>query len=128
MSLGTLTTELVIAMGILATVMIPLAYSLAQEQKLCRAYYFQAVAMELLDGEMEILAAGEWKAYPAGRQAYTVDSEAARKLPAGRFVLTIDQKGVLLEWIPARRGFGGRVARQVPWAEEKLEFRHPHED
>jgi len=35
--LGSLTVELVVAMGILAAVMIPVGFSFAYEQKLCRA-------------------------------------------------------------------------------------------
>src|SRR6266498_3939331 len=68
---GALTADLVIAMGILLTVMIPLAFSITYQQKLCRAAYYQAVAMEIVDGEMEALAAGEWRAYKAGTQLYT---------------------------------------------------------
>ncbi|MBM3832729.1 MAG: hypothetical protein FJ403_05540 [Verrucomicrobia bacterium] len=50
--LGSLTVELVVAMGILAAVMIPVGFSFAYEQKLCRAYYLAAVVMEIIDGEM----------------------------------------------------------------------------
>jgi hypothetical protein len=110
---GALTTELVIAMAILATVMLPLAFSFANEQALCRAYYYQAVAMELIDGEMEALAAGEWKAFSEGAQDYAVTGAAAQALPAGRFVLTIDAGTILLEWLPAKKGKGGRVAREI---------------
>jgi hypothetical protein len=60
---GALVTEAVIALGILAVTLIPLAFAFMQEIKLCRAYYYKAVALEIIDGEMEVLAAGEWRAF-----------------------------------------------------------------
>src|SRR5450759_1661646 len=42
---GVLLTELVIAIALLAMVVLPLAFGFSKEQKLCRAYYFQAIAM-----------------------------------------------------------------------------------
>ena len=59
-------------MSILAVAMIPLTYSFVQEQKLCRAYYYRAVVMEILDGELEVLVAGEWRSFKEGSQAYRV--------------------------------------------------------
>src|SRR5262245_5983576 len=56
---GALATECVIAMSILAVVMLPLAFSFLQETKLLRVYYHRAIALEIIDGEMEKLAAGE---------------------------------------------------------------------
>src|SRR5437867_4609286 len=97
---GSLTADLVIAMGILATVMIPIAFSITYQQKLCRAAYYQAVAMEIVDGEMETLAAGEWRAYKAGTQPYLVRAESAKNLPKGRFELTVGNKRARLEWLP----------------------------
>jgi hypothetical protein len=107
-----ITAELVVAMGILVVVMIPLGFSFLYEQKLCRAYYFQAIAMEIIDGEMEVLRAGEWKSFKAGEQAYPVDAKSANNLPPGRFVLTVGPQNLRLEWIPQKKGKGGRVWRE----------------
>src|SRR6266436_470087 len=60
-----LMTEMLVALAILLGALLPLAYSLVSEKRLARAVYQRAVAMELVDGEMEILAAGEWRAMPA---------------------------------------------------------------
>ena len=108
-----LITEWVVAMGILTFVMVPLAFSFMQESKLCRAYYYKALAMEIVDGEMEALAAGEWRAFKAGQQDYRVSAAAATNLPPGSFSLTLVEKRVRLEWIPKRRGGGGGVVREV---------------
>jgi len=51
---------------------LPLAYSVASEKRLARASYQRAVAMEIVDGEIEILAAGEWLAFKSGAQDYQV--------------------------------------------------------
>ena len=110
---GALTTEMVVAVSILAVVLIPMAYAFQQEMKLCRGYYYDAVAMELVDGEMEILAAGEWRAFRPGAQSYSVSAAAATNLPPGRFTLTLSNQTVRLEWRPAQKGHGRSVVREA---------------
>lgn len=105
--------DLVVAIGILMVTMLPLAYSFAKEQRLARGYYYRAVAMEIIDGEMELLLAGEWRAFPAGRQAYSVRAEAATNLPPGHFHLSILQDKLQLEWTPGKAGQGGAVSRSA---------------
>lgn len=111
---GIVTIELVVALGILATVILPLAYSLVQEQRAARAYYFRAVAMEIVDGEMEMLVAGEWRAYKTGTHPYKVRAESARNLPPGDFLLSIGESAVQLEWRPRQLGKGGAISRTAP--------------
>ena len=108
-----LIAEAVVALGILVTVMLPLAFAFTQETKLCRSYYYRSVALELVDGEMEALVAGEWRAFQPGRQSYTVRAAAATNLPPGKFALTLEGQRVRLEWIPKARNAGGGVAREA---------------
>ncbi|HEU0011012.1 MAG TPA: hypothetical protein VFT34_14435 [Verrucomicrobiae bacterium] len=110
---GALLTEAVVALGILVAVMIPLAFTFQQETRTCRAHYYKAVAMEIVDGEVEALAAGEWRAFRPGKQSYAVRAAAATNLPPGDFLLTLDEARVRLEWIPRAGGAGGIVAREV---------------
>jgi len=109
---GALITEVVVAMGILTFAMLPLAFSIVREQKLTRAYFNRAIVMEIIDGEMEALMAGEWRAFMPGAQTYPVRAEAAKSLPAGKFVLTLDDERVRLEWLPEKSGRGGPVVRE----------------
>ena len=109
---GALVTEVVVAMGILTFAMLPLAFSIVREQKLTRAYFNRAIVMEIIDGEMEALMAGEWRAFMPGAQTYPVRAEAAKSLPAGKFVLTLDNERVRLEWLPEKSGRGGPVVRE----------------
>jgi len=108
-----LTTELVVAMSILLLTMIPMAYSYIREQQLCRALYYRAVAMEIVDGEMESLVAGEWRAFKEGSQPYTVRAEAAKNLPPGSFLLTLAEKRLRLEWLPKKSRSGGKIVREA---------------
>lgn len=108
---GMLMTDLIVAMGILVLTLIPLSFSFLSEQKASRAYYERAVAMEIVDGEMEKLAAGGWRDYPRGTQAYTVTGEAAKNLH-GTFTLTLNTERIRLEWIPEGKGHGGHVVRE----------------
>jgi len=100
-------------MGILTLTMLPLAFSFMQESRLCRAYYYKAIAMEIVDGEMEVLAAGEWRAFKPGQQDYRVSCTSATNLPPGTFHLTLTDERVRLEWSPTAHGHGGPVVREV---------------
>ena len=110
---GALMTELVVAISIVALAILPLALAFLKEQKLCRAYYYHALALEIVDGEMEVLAAGEWRAFPSGVQTYQPLTGTVTNLPPGRFELTVSNQVVRLAWLPARRDVGGRVVREV---------------
>lgn len=50
---GALMTELIVALSIVIFTIFPLALAFLNEQKLCRAYYYRALALEIVDGEME---------------------------------------------------------------------------
>ena len=110
---GALTTELLVAAALLVFAVIPLAYSFATEQRFLRASYNRAVAMEIVDGEMEILLAGEWRAYKEGTQEYTPRAEAITNLPVRTLQLTITGKQLKLEWQPPDPDKGGKVVREV---------------
>jgi hypothetical protein len=110
---GVITLELFVAIGLLSAALLPLAFSFNREQKVVRGYYFRALAMEIVDGEAEILAAGEWHHFPQGTHPYPVKAEAATNLPPGQFRLTVESAHLRLEWIPDRRGMGGPVMREV---------------
>ena len=110
---GALMVELLVAMALLTGALLPLAYSIASERRLARASYQRAVAMELVDGEMEILGAGEWHAFAPGTQRYSVRSAAVTNLPPGEFLLTVKPGKVRLEWQPAVKRHGGAVVREM---------------
>lgn len=110
---GIMMVEMAAAMVILVACLFPLALSSMNEQKLFRNYYHQAIAMEIVDGEMEILRAGEWREFKNGRHEYTVRACAATNLPPGHFVLTVEDRRCRLEWLPDAKGQGGRVAREM---------------
>jgi hypothetical protein len=110
---GWMVFECVVAIGILVAVMIPISCSFVLEHRACRASYNRAVAMELVDGEMEILRAGEWRQYSFGAQPYAISSTAAKNLPPGGFILTVQEHLVRLEWQPGAKDQGGKVTREI---------------
>lgn len=113
---GALMIEVAVGMAILVAVLLPLSLSMLKDQKLCRAYYYRAVAMEIVDGEMEILAAGEWRAFKPGSQTYPVRAGAAKNLPPGRFILTRESQLIRLEWVPGKKRGAGPVLREYRMA------------
>ena len=111
--MGFLTTELIVAMGIIVLAMMPLAYSFTQEHTLVRRSYQRAVAMEIVDGEMEILMAGEWRAFKEGPQPYSFHAASATNLPPGKAQLTITGNHVRLNWLPEKKSSDGEVVREA---------------
>jgi hypothetical protein len=77
---GILEIDLAMAMIVLSLAILPLAFSFAKERDVLRLDYFRAVADEVVDGEMEVLTAGDWKNFPDGSQANTFPG---RRQPAG---------------------------------------------
>lgn len=110
---GSISVELTVALGLLVTAVLPLSVSFLRDALALRGQYHRAVALEIVDGEMEILAAGQWRAFPPGRHAYPVSAGAATNLPPGTFTLTVTSNRLRLAWQPAARGQGGPVAREI---------------
>lgn len=110
---GLLMVDLLVAMAIFALAIMPLAFSYVRETRLLRAEYFRGMAMEIVDGEMEVLVAGEGRNLPEGSQPYTVHANAAAHLPPGRFQLTKAGKHLRLEWASDERQGIGMVVREV---------------
>lgn len=109
---GALQFDLAVAMAILVVAMIPITHMVRQERQLCRALYFRSVALSLVDGETEILKAGEWKSYSEGEHPYSITAPSATVLPEGTFTLTRTNTVIRLEWVPKSKRSGGRVVRE----------------
>ena len=54
---GSLMAEMLVAIALLMVVLVPVAYSFDAEKRAARATYDHAIAMEIVDGEMEVLLA-----------------------------------------------------------------------
>ena len=110
---GFMMVDLFVGMAILAVAILPLAFSYVRETRFLRAEYFRGTAMEIVDGEMEVLAAGEWRDFPEGAQPYTVHARAVANLPPGHFQLTKTGQHLRLEWTSDQRQGIGTVIREV---------------
>jgi hypothetical protein len=111
---GSIMVELVVAIGILTAALLPLAYSYSNEQHQCHLAYIHAIAMELVDGQLEVLVAGRWHEVGGdGTYDYPVSAGAARNLPPGKFTLTVNGRQLRLEWRPDNPRFGRPVVREA---------------
>jgi hypothetical protein len=107
---GFLEIDLAVGLAILMLAVLPLGYSFVRERRALKIEYCRSVADEIVDGEMEILAAGAARDLPEGTQVYSVHAQAATQLPPGHFQLTKTSHSLRLEWTPdARRGLGAVV-------------------
>jgi len=112
-SRGFLQIDLVVGLAILAIAIVPLGFSFVRERQLLKIEYFHSVINEIVDGEMEILAAGEAKNFPDGAQNYPVHAAAATHLPPGHFQLTKNENHLRLEWLPDEKRGLGAVVRET---------------
>jgi hypothetical protein len=108
-----LTAELMVAIGLITAALLPISYSFQREARIMRAAYYRAVAMEIVDGEMEILSAGNWKFYPEGATDYKVHAASQTNLPPGQFRLSRAAKSLRLEWLPAKPAHTDQIMRQI---------------
>jgi len=105
--------EAVVALGILTIAVLPLAYGIRADLKSIRVTYQRAIADEIVDGELEVLAVGAWRNFPEGASDYQVKARAATNLPDGRFVVSRAGNRVRLEWTPDGQFGVGKVVREV---------------
>jgi hypothetical protein len=106
---GALITEALIGMAIFAVAVLPLSVSFMTNQSTVKRLYQKAVAMEAIDGEMEILSAGEWHLFKEGAQPYAIEAAHAKNLPRGATTLTVTGNHLRLEWKPE----DGRIAKPI---------------
>ena len=109
---GFLEVDLVVATAILAVAILPVSFAFTHERRVLRAEYYRSVAVELVDGEAEILAAGAGRDFPDGTQESPLHTPAAASLPPGIFQLTKAGGHARLEWTPAKRLGVGVVTRE----------------
>ena len=105
--------DVAVAITVLALVFIPLSISSSGDLDLARRHYFEAVALQLIDGEMDVLLAGERQKYTTGEYRITPVGESVQNLPEGEFVLTVHDQKLTLAWVPTKRAKWGRVERVV---------------
>jgi len=110
---GFLTTEMMVAMAILIIALMPMMALRLHENRLARTCYQRAVAIEIVDGEMELLLAGEWRSFAVGTTNYPLSDTLRDHLPAGTLDLTITDTILRLEWKPTNPHQGGTVIRRA---------------
>lgn len=110
---GFLEVDLIVGIAILSLAVVPLGYAFVRERQVLKIEYNRAVANEIVDSEMEILAAGDGKNYPDGPQNYSVHARAAATLPPGHFQLTKTAGHLRLEWTPDEPHGLSAIVREV---------------
>jgi hypothetical protein len=95
---GWMNVDMLVAIALLLLVVLPLAYGMVGERRLLDAELRRAALVELLDGELEVLLAGEWRQRPEGESDIPLTGAAAARLLPGRCVLIKSGKSLRLEW------------------------------
>jgi hypothetical protein len=109
---GMLQVDMLVAMSLLVLAVIPVAYSFNLDRKAMTRGYERAIAMELTDGEMEILLAGAWHYYPTGTNLIHFSGRAATNLSTSQATLLVTPEKLRLDWRPLERRSKG-ISREV---------------
>jgi len=99
---GALEVDMLAALLLLFVAVLPLGYSFYSDQRAMRAGYERAVAMELLDGEMERLVAGSDRNLPPGTNEITLAGNAATNLHPATARRIVGTNSIRLEWTPVK--------------------------
>jgi hypothetical protein len=110
---GFLLIEAAMAMALLLIAVLPILAGRRADAQLFRVTYERVAAMEIVDGEAEILAAGAGRNLPEGANALAVHAQAAQNLPNGRFQVIRHGNRLRVEWTPAEKSGVGQIAREV---------------
>jgi len=102
-----------VAIAILMLVFIPLTVTSSSKLDLARRHHVEAVVLQLIDGEIDVILAGEREKYNFGEHRITPAGEAAEDLPKGDFILTLKKNQLSLVWIPVKPAKWGRIERKV---------------
>ena len=105
--------DVAVAIVILMLVFIPLTVTSSSKLDLARRHHVEAVVLQLIDGEIDVLLAGEQEKYNFGEHRITPAGEAAGDLPKGEFILTLKEKQLSLAWVPIKLAKWGRIERGV---------------
>jgi len=110
---GFASMDLFLAMAIFLFGFFSVAYLSNRELRLARSGYYDAIAMALVDGEFEVLAAGAWIHLPEGQSPYRSKAPTMESLPPGAFRATRTDQFIRLEWIPLGKGNGRHIVREL---------------
>ena len=105
--------DLMLAVSILMLLFIPFGVTSSGKLDLARRQHFEAVALQMIDGELDVLLAGERQKYLLGEHKITPPGEAVKTLPVGEFILIVKEKQLYLAWVPEKEAKWGRVEREV---------------
>jgi len=112
-SAGVFLIEAMVGIAILVLATVPLSVWLMTDARSFRDTYRRAIAVELVDGETEILAAGDWRNYAEGTNVCHVRGDASANLPEGQFLVIRHGDRLRLEWRGANKSSIGIVAREI---------------
>ena len=115
---GYIQADLITAFAVISLTLLPLGYGYVHHRRLVRNATTRAVVLELIDSEMEVLAAGEHRAFAEGSRAYPLRGLAVRDLPPGECTvvksnLPDSRIHLTLAWTPTREGLLKPVQREI---------------
>jgi hypothetical protein len=108
---GGVLMELIVGLALLAGVLLPLAGGFVSQRRMAAQLSKRLVLMELIDGELEFIAAGRWKEFNEGTNSFLIETPAGFVPPAGRSYLIRESDRFRLVWEPEAKTALGTIER-----------------
>lgn len=108
---GGILMELLVALALLALVLLPLAGGFAGQRRMAKQLSQRLVLTELIDGEMEFIAAGRWRRFTEGTNTLEIEMPPGFLPPPGRTFVIRNVNHFKVVWEPETRLAIGRIER-----------------
>lgn len=108
---GGVLMELIVGLALLAGVLLPLTGGFVSQRRMAAQLSKRLVLTELIDGELEFIAAGRWKEFNEGTNAFVIEMPPGFVPPAGRSYLVRESDHFRLLWEPDTKTALGTISR-----------------
>ena len=109
---GAIHLEAILALALTAAVLLPISGIVVSQRRIASDLTRHLTMIELVDGEMELIAAGDWVRYPEGTHSVPLPSPEGFVPPVGELTLVRQGREFSLAWRPANRWIGGGIERR----------------
>lgn len=109
---GAIHLEAILALALTAAVLLPLSGVVVSQRRIASDLARHLAMIELVDGEMELIASGDWVRFSEGTHSIPLPAPDGFVPPVGELTLVRQGREFRLAWQPTHRWIGGGIERR----------------
>jgi hypothetical protein len=109
---GAIHLETILALALTAAVLLPISGIVVTQRRMASDLARHLMMIELVDGEMELIASGDWVRFSEGTHSIPLPSPEGFVPPVGELTLERHGREFRLTWRPTNRWIGGGIERR----------------